>query len=105
MVMIFRVPILVGDVAHATLLLGIGIQKPKVPVITQHNPRCGDLDSSEISLLTSQDAAMAALLEVWEVTPMILDRHRPVVQRTLDVVEMRLLTPDAGDEYVDSQTR
>ena len=63
-----------------------------------HNHQCSNLGTSGISLLTSQDAAMAVLLEVREVTPMILGHHLPVAQKTLDVVEMRLLAPDARDE-------
>ena len=101
MVMIFQVPIPVGDVVHVALL--IGTLKSNMTVITQNNPRCSGLGSPEIPLLTSRDAAMAALLEMREVAPMTLDCHLPVSQKTFDIVEMRFLVLDVGDEQCPAQ--
>lgn len=98
MVMNSWVPILVGDAAHAALLLDMGTQEPKVTEYLPIDRQGGNMGSPGTRLLTSQEAVMAAQLGVPEAAPMTQGRHLLVAPKVPDVVGVRHLAPDAGDE-------
>src|SRR5258706_184572 len=98
MVMNSWVPILVGDAAHAALLLDMGTQEPKVTEYLPIDRQGGNMGSPGTRLLTSQEAVMAAQLGVPEAVPMTQGRHLLVAPKVPDAVGVRHLAPDAGDE-------